>query len=256
MRLSAKRLLTTATLAGVFLFAGCSKKTGPPLSSAPTTTAPAPDRPEPKAPTPTLSISADPSSIQRNSQTTLKWQSSNATSVVIDNGVGNVQSNGSLTVTPLQSTTYTATATGPGGEARASTRVTVVRPAAKPIATDAELAQEAIRDGRIRPVFFAYDKAELTQDAKAILRANARWMREFPGAQFVIEGHCDERGSEEYNLALGDRRAQAAFEFIRQLGVNASNVRTISYGEERPFDTGHNEAAWAKNRRAHFRINP
>jgi peptidoglycan-associated lipoprotein len=112
--------------------------------------------------------------------------------------------------------------------------------------------RQAIEEGKIRPVFFGYDSAELSAEARQTLEENSRWFRQYQGASIVIEGHCDERGTEEYNLALGDRRAQAATEYLIQLGIGSNRLESISYGEEQPFDLGHNEAAWAKNRRAQF----
>jgi peptidoglycan-associated lipoprotein len=104
---------------------------------------------------------------------------------------------------------------------------------------------------QIKDVFFDFDKFELRSDARAILQENARLLKEI-GGNLVLEGHCDERGTEDYNLALGQRRADAVLEYLTDLGVSASGVRTVSYGEERPFDSGHDESAWAKNRVAHF----
>src|SRR5262249_42880955 len=101
-------------------------------------------------------------------------------------------------------------------------------------------------------IFFDYDEYAIRDDARATLQTNARGLTERPNVNFTIEGHCDERGSEKYNLALGDRRANAAKEFLVGQGIAATRIETVSYGEERPFDPGHTEAAWSKNRRAHF----
>ena len=101
-------------------------------------------------------------------------------------------------------------------------------------------------------IFFEYDKSRLIPEAKTTLKRKARWMLANPGVAIVIEGHCDERGTSEYNMALGDRRAQAAKNYLIDLGIQSSLVTTISYGEERPIDLSQNEAAWAKNRRAQF----
>jgi peptidoglycan-associated lipoprotein len=120
------------------------------------------------------------------------------------------------------------------------------------VATDVQALQKAIQDGLVKPVFFNYDSAELSSEAKVTLEENARWFRRYPDAGITVEGHCDERGTEEYNLALGDRRAQAATDYLVQMGVQSSRLEAISYGEERPFVSGHAESAWAKNRRAHF----
>ena len=104
----------------------------------------------------------------------------------------------------------------------------------------------------LKPAFFDYDKADLRGDARDVLAANAAWLKSHPTIIFTIEGHCDERGTAQYNLALGDRRANSAKEYLVSLGIDAGRVKTVSYGKERPFATGHDEDSWAKNRRAHF----
>ncbi len=103
-------------------------------------------------------------------------------------------------------------------------------------------------------VNFDFDSSALDEQAKGTLRNNARWMLDNPGQNVVVEGHCDERGTAEYNLALGERRARSAYDFLRTLGVKGERMSTISYGKELPLDPGHNEAAWEKNRRAHFSL--
>jgi peptidoglycan-associated lipoprotein len=104
----------------------------------------------------------------------------------------------------------------------------------------------------LKPAFFDYDKADLRADARDVLAADATWLKAHPSVVFTIEGHCDERGTAQYNLALGDRRANAAKEYLVSLGIDAGRAKTVSYGKERPFATGHDEDSWAKNRRAHF----
>jgi peptidoglycan-associated lipoprotein len=107
--------------------------------------------------------------------------------------------------------------------------------------------------GHIRDAFFNYDEAQLDEAAQAALTSSANWLRREGAAYGVlVEGHCDERGTEQYNLALGDRRANAVRDYLATLGVDARRIRTVSYGEERPFEEGHNDAAWAANRRAHL----
>jgi len=101
-------------------------------------------------------------------------------------------------------------------------------------------------------VFFDLDSYTLREDARAALDQNARLLRENPGTKITIEGHCDERGTTEYNQALGERRAQAARDYLANAGIDAANLSVISYGKERPFDPGHDETAWSKNRRAHI----
>lgn len=238
------------------LLSGCGRQpaptTEPPAPSEPSSTAPSMD-----APAPTVELQVSPSSIQRGDEATLTWNSSDAQSVRIDSGVGNVTETGSLTVTPRESTTYTAIATGAGGdEARASARLTVTAGADRGDISEGDIRdlRQAIEQGRVRPIFFAYDSAELSGEARATLEENAKWFRRFPDATIIVEGHCDERGTEEYNLALGDRRAQSTVGYLVQLGVDSSRLEPISYGEERPMVEGHNEAAWSKNRRAQFSV--
>jgi len=122
--------------------------------------------------------------------------------------------------------------------------------------------EEAIRDEMQRAreafenddVYFDFDQSVLTAMAQGVLERKAAWLRGNPDAQVTIEGHCDERGTVEYNIALGERRARSAMDFLVDLGIESSRLSTVSYGEERPLDPGHNENAWALNRRAHFVI--
>lgn len=99
-------------------------------------------------------------------------------------------------------------------------------------------------------VFFGFDSSDLTAESRAALEKQAAWMKKFGGVRVVLEGHCDERGTREYNLALGERRANAAKDYLVALGINPARVKTISYGKERPAALGHNESAWAQNRRS------
>jgi peptidoglycan-associated lipoprotein len=113
---------------------------------------------------------------------------------------------------------------------------------------------ELNRESPLKPVFFDLDSAELTSDAQATLTANAGVLKKYARWVVTIEGHCDERGTAEYNLALGERRAVAAKAYLVSLGIDADRLRPVSYGKEFPFDPGHTEEAWAKNRRGHFVI--
>ncbi|MDM8537600.1 peptidoglycan-associated lipoprotein Pal [Desulfobacterales bacterium HSG17] len=103
-------------------------------------------------------------------------------------------------------------------------------------------------------IYFGFDESSLSAEAQMILRRKAEWMRNNPGTSIIIEGHCDERGTTEYNLALGDRRAESVKIFLANSGLSVSRMATISYGEEKPLDPGHTEYAWSMNRRAHFII--
>jgi peptidoglycan-associated lipoprotein len=115
-----------------------------------------------------------------------------------------------------------------------------------------ELNRVAQSRGYIADAFFEYNDASLSADAQTALTNSATWLKKNSQYNLLIEGHCDERGTEQYNLALGDRRANQAKEYLVTLGVDAGRIRTVSYGEERPFDPGHDESAWAKNRRDHL----
>ena len=117
-----------------------------------------------------------------------------------------------------------------------------------------ETADAINQRGELKTIYFGYDKDELTDAARATLRQNANWLKANPQWNVVLQGHCDERGTIEYNLALGQRRANSVRSYMASLGVDASRIRTVSYGEERPVDNGHNEAAWAKNRRAETQV--
>ena len=127
----------------------------------------------------------------------------------------------------------------------------------EPVLEDAVVSRsldELNRESPFQPAFFDYDSADLTPEAQKSLDADAAIMGKYPTWIVTIEGHTDERGTAEYNLALGERRAAAARVYLVSLGVGASRLRTVSYGKEFPFDPGHDDSAWSKNRRAHFVI--
>jgi len=107
-------------------------------------------------------------------------------------------------------------------------------------------------DMGLRPVFFDFDKYDITAPGRETLNANARILKDKPAMRLTIEGHCDERGTTQYNLALGEKRARAAMNYLVSLGIDAGRLEIVSYGKERPFAMGHDESAWAQNRRAHF----
>ncbi len=155
---------------------------------------------------------------------------------------------------------FPGAAPNPGGTpppppARPSTPPSVPR---EPVITSDPLAsmspEEINANSPLEPVFFRYDSDELDEPAREALATNAKVLGSYSSWVITIEGHCDERGTPEYNLALGDRRALAAKNFLLSLGVSADRIRTVSYGKEFPFDPGHDETAWARNRRAHFMV--
>jgi peptidoglycan-associated lipoprotein len=151
--------------------------------------------------------------------------------------------------TMTATTATTATAAPPSDFVRTDTQ----EPTSMPLPTDIEeLNRVAQSRGYIQDAFFGFDEATLSSEAQSALTASADWLKKNGQYNLLIEGHCDERGTEQYNLALGDRRANTAKEYLATLGVDAGRIRTVSYGEERPFDNGHDESAWGKNRRAHL----
>jgi peptidoglycan-associated lipoprotein len=137
------------------------------------------------------------------------------------------------------------------------TRVPPPPPSAPPEAGAEVMTQdisEMNKKGYLQDAFFDYDQSDLRDDARTVLSADAEWLKRYPSIQVLVEGHCDERGTSAYNLALGDRRANAARDYIASLGISAARVRTVSYGKERPFCTESSESCWQQNRRAHFVI--
>jgi len=198
-----------------------------------------------------VTLQASSTFIQKGETVTLSWSSTNATRLNLSPGVGEVAPEGSTRVTPDSTTTYTISATGPGGIAEASARITVATPPPPPPPPPAESIEDLFRKN-VQDAFFDFDKSDVRSDAREALTKTGQFLRSYSQVRVTIEGHCDERGSTEYNLALGDKRAQAAKQFLISLGVPAERMDTVSYGKERPFCTTHDEDCWQQNRRAHF----
>jgi peptidoglycan-associated lipoprotein len=235
-----RALLFLFSLVAVFV-AGCKKK--PPTAAPPAYT------PPPAAVTPTASLTADKTSINRGDSVKLTWSTTDATNVSIAPEVGAVTPQGSTTVTPTDSTTYTLTASSAGGNADSSVHISVNAPApvAAPNPSIDELFLKEVRDA-----YFDYDSANIRPDAREALQKTADFLKNYPSLRVTIEGHCDERGSTEYNLALGQRRANAVKEYLVSLGIPADRLSTTSWGKEKPFCTEATEACYAQNRRGHF----
>ena len=226
-------------LGAVMMLGACKKKAAPP-----------PPPPPPPPPAPTASISVDPNSIQKGQSATLSWQTTGATDVSID-GIGAVQPSGSQQVSPADSTTYHLTAKGSGGTQDATARVSVTQPP-PPQTENTSLTDEALFAQSVKDVYFDYDKADIRGDQQSSVQTDAQFLGQHSNMNITIEGHCDDRGSTEYNLALGDQRATAVKNALTTQGVNASRIKTISYGKEKPFCTESNEACWQQNRRGHL----
>lgn len=236
---------------------GCQKKTAVLMPPAPpkVEAAVAPT-PTPNPPTIETFV-ADPGTVERGQSAALRWIVKDATQIEIDQGLGTVAAVGQREVSPDDHTTYTIRAAGPGGQATASTTLAVTLPpppapvAAAPRPTISERLSSEVRD-----VYFDFDKSDIRAEARGTLTSNAEALKsiltEFPTHTVILEGHCDERGSAEYNLGLGDRRANAVKAFLNQLGIAAERLQAISYGKERPQCTTSDEGCWQMNRRVHF----
>ena len=229
----------------------------PPITPASTTGA-QPSTETTGSRTPTATLTVEPSSITPGQSATLRWTTTNANDVSINTGIGTVTASGNRTVNPASTTTYTLTANGPTGSTSATATVTVAAPPPPPglparapsVSIDQRLQAE------LKDALYDYDSNNIRDDARAALTANANALKaifsDFPNATINVEGHSDERGSAEYNLALGDRRASSARDFLVQLGIPEGKLKTITYGKERPACTEADEACYQKNRRAHL----
>jgi peptidoglycan-associated lipoprotein len=218
---------------------GCGKKK--------TVQAPPPPPPQPKPVTATLS--ASPTSIQRGQSATLTWAAENADDVTLE---GNkVDASGSQSVSPTQSTEYHLVAKGVGGTQGATARVTVSEPPPPPVTTPS-LTDEQLFEQSVQDIYFDYDRADLRPASQQALAKAAQVIKQHPNWRVRIEGNCDDRGSTEYNLTLGEERANAARQSLVQQGITGDQLQTISYGKEKPVCTQASEDCWQKNRHDHF----
>jgi peptidoglycan-associated lipoprotein len=235
-------LFPAAVLVAMVSVAGCKHKV---VAKAPATA-------PPTAPTPTAQISASPSAVTAGEQVVLTWKTEDASSAAIA-GLGTVSTSGTRTVTPSSSTTYTLTATGQGGSAEASASVTVTAPPAASAPANTISEEELFRQN-VHPLFFDYDKYTLRNDAQSTLAQDASFLQSHPDIRVVIGGYCDERGSDEYNMALGQNRAQSAKSALVNAGIPAVRIRVISYGKEKQFCSADTDACYQQNRRDGFTI--
>jgi peptidoglycan-associated lipoprotein len=204
---------------------------------------------------PTAVITADPLAIDLGQSVVLNWRTQNADTVSID-GIGSVPVNGTQTVSPANSTNFHLVAKGAGGDTEASVRVTVRVPTAPtaPAADNTDMGSEAAFHQNVQDVYFDYDSYDLRPDAVTSTSHAASYLQAHPGIKIVIGGYCDERGSAEYNLALGENRANAAKTGLVNAGVNASRIRVVSFGKEKQFCTEQNESCYQQNRRGQFSL--
>jgi peptidoglycan-associated lipoprotein len=244
-------LCLTVALAAL---SGCSKKPSPvnPASLGPT--AQTPSSP------PTATLTADPLAIDLGQSVVLNWRTTDASSVTID-GIGPVNVNGTQTVSPSSSTNFHLTAKGEGGATEANVRVTVRIPVAPtvpadttPAATAADMGSEAAFHANVPDIFFDYDSYDLRPEGQTSAAKAASYLVAHPDIRIVIGGYCDDRGSAEYNLALGENRANAAKTALVNAGVAPARVRVVSFGKEKQFCTDETEECWQQNRRAQFSL--
>ena len=244
--------------AGVLLLAagiGCQKKVAiaPP---PPPPKAEVPEAPKPNPPT-IVAFGVEPATVQRGQSANLQWKVADATRIEIDRGIGAVAAAGERRVAPEDSTTYRLLATGPGGETSATATLQVnlpPPPPPAPVAPPPTITERLANE--VRDVYFDFDRSEIRADARTALSENATALKsiltDFPTTTVILEGHCDERGSAEYNLGLGDRRGSAVKSFLGDLGVGTERLLVISYGKEKPQCTESTEDCWQTNRRVHF----
>lgn len=249
------RFVAFLGLVGLSAIACSNRPTAGPQVAAPPTPPPAPT---PPPPAPMLTFSASPTAINPGQSVTLSWESNNANSVRIEPEVGDVMASGSRSVSPASSVTYSAVATGPGGSATETVRVTVTMPTAPPAAPPLPRAPEAtitdLFESNVVPIYFDYDASEIRADQAMRLQRNAEFLLDSPDVDFTIGGHADERGTSEYNIGLADRRANTIRQYLIERGISAARINVVSFGEERPVCREMTEACWQENRRADFTL--
>jgi peptidoglycan-associated lipoprotein len=250
-RQSLKFKPATSLLLGVSLAllgaTGCHHhaKTLPPPAALP---------PEASVAAPTATLTADPTAIDQGQSVVLNWRTTNATTVSID-GIGDVAVNGTQTVTPASSTNFHLVAKGDGGTTEANVRVTVRVPEVPTMGNNENAAgSDAAFHAAVKDVFFDYDSYDIRPSDEGSITAASAYLNAHQDIKVLIAGYCDDRGSAEYNITLGENRANAAKQALVAAGVNANRVRVVSYGKERQFCSEENEACWQQNRRAQFNV--
>ena len=208
---------------------------------------------------PTAVLTADPLAIDLGQSVVLNWRTKDADTVTID-GIGSVNVNGTQTVAPSNSTNFHLTSKGPGGTTEASVRVTVRVPVAPTVPTgdtantNGDMGSEEAFHQNVQDIYFDYDSYELRADAQTNAAHAASYLQSHPSIKVVIGGYCDDRGSAEYNLALGENRANAAKTALTNAGIASSRLRVVSYGKEKQFCTEQDESCYQQNRRAQFSL--
>ena len=226
---------------------GCGKKSKPMTSTAPPLT----------GPSPTAQLTATPTTITAGDQVVLTWRTTDATSISID-GIGDVPSSGVKTVTPSESTSYHLVARGDGGSADATARVTVTAmQGAVAVPQDnsgLNMTSDEQFKANVQDIFFDYDSYDVRGDSQGSLSKTAAYLATNSNVKVLIGGYCDERGSNEYNITLGQSRADSVKQALIQAGIAGNRLRVVSFGKEKPFCVESTEECWQQNRRAGFTI--
>jgi peptidoglycan-associated lipoprotein len=248
MQILHRKNFAAILLIGTLALTACGHKKTKPAQQGPET---------PTAPTPTASITATPATVDKGDAIVLVWRTTDATDVTID-GIGAVKPNDQLMTAPAQTTTYHLVAKGDGGEAEASVLVTVNAPVPPPppaaAATDTSMTDEQAFHQNVQDIFFDYDSYDVRPDAQTAVTQAVAYLQAHPEIKIVIGGYCDDRGSTEYNIALGENRANAAKSALTKGGIDGSRIRVVSYGKEKQFCSEETESCWQQNRRAAFQI--
>ena len=247
------RSIACALSLAVLALGGCHKKPAPVATNA---------LPPATGPAPTATLYADPLAIDLGQSVVLNWRTTNATGVSIE-GLGDVAVNGTQTVSPANSTNFHLVAKGDGGTAGANVRVTVRVPTVPSSAGatgsgqgtgEGDSGSDAAFHAAVQDLFFGYDSYDISAESEGNVSAAARYLNAHPAMKVLIGGYCDDRGSAEYNISLGENRANAARDALVSAGVAAARIRVVSYGKEKQFCTEENESCWQQNRRAQFMV--
>jgi peptidoglycan-associated lipoprotein len=239
-----KSIISAVSLAALLTVAGCHKKQAAP---------PPPPPPTVSAPAPTAAIQVTPNAINPGDSAVLTWKTTNASDVSIE-GVGQVATAGTMNVKPTESTNYHLIARGDGGSADATARLTLNAPQAPASNLNENDMDDALFHQNVQDIFYDYDSYDVRPDVQPVIQKDAAFLNQHTNIKVVIGGYCDERGSTEYNLSLGENRANAAKQALVSAGVSPDRLRTVSYGKEKQFCTDHSESCWQQNRRAQFSV--
>jgi len=266
MKVLLKRFSVLILLSLTLVSLACRKNT-PVAVPGPPPAPPAPPPPAAAAPAPTITLRSDNTAITAGQSATLIYTATNATSVTISPGVGAVQptANGTRQVSPTAATTYTAEAIGPGGRANSAGVTITVNPATVAAAPPPAPPPAPVNRGpdaatifrnTMTPVLFDYDKSTIRADQESKLLSMASYLKQNANVRFTIEGHADERGGQEYNIALGDERAASVRRYFSGQGVAESRMTVVSFGEEKPVCSETTEDCYQRNRRDSFVLQP